>query len=226
MTKTCGSVVALICQSNISNCKNLSTRADTASVASARHREVYLQYFAAILFFFILHLFSLSTMATREETVAQFLFLFLKQLSIEFNHLKIVSNHYDHRPKKSILRRASSSINSVLPLNQNNSQHPFSASIPRQVLFTHIDSFAFDPQMPCRFVGQPVRHELSTCEDRPASVQCLDDAKTSSKRKQFKRKRKRFRTSSFRKWTGLIFNWILSFLFLRKNGQTKNHKLR
>ena len=140
-------------------------------------------------------------MATREENVAQFLFLFLKQLSIEFNHLKILSNHYDHRPKKSILRSvSSSSVESVLPLNQNNSQHPFSSlSLPRRVLFTHIDSFAFDPQVPCRFVGQPIRQPISTCEDRRSPSQCFDDENTSSKRKQFKRKGKVARSASVRK---------------------------
>lgn len=120
-------------------------------------------------------------MTSREENVARFLFLFLKQLSLEFSHLKIVSNHYHHRPKKSILRHSSSSIDSNLPLNQNHYQP---IPIRRQVLFTHIDLFAFDPQVPCRFVGQPSRQQLLTFESSQTSIKCLDDENLSSKRKR------------------------------------------
>jgi len=108
---------------------------------------------------------------TTEEILARFIFLFLKHLSIELNHLAIVKNH--HRlPKKSILRK---SYDKNLSLNQNNSilLTQQTASLNRhKVLFTHVDSFEFDPQIPCRFINQSQREQFYVSTNNQ-QMQCL-----------------------------------------------------
>ena len=128
-----------------------------------------------------------SLMSSREENLARFLFYILRQISIEFRHMKIISNHYEHRPKKSILRQSTS----ILSVNQNHSLSIHRRSVPRQVLFTHIDSFAFDPEMPCRFVGQPNCQQFYSIENLQIPIKCLNHENSLSTQKKSKRKRKR-----------------------------------
>ena len=106
---------------------------------------------------------------TTEEILAKFLFLFLKHLSIELSNLIILTNNHQ-LPKKSILRK---SYDKNLSLNQNNSlllTQQTESSNPRKVLFTHVDSFEFDPQIPCKFLSQPHREQfyLSTNDQQNA----------------------------------------------------------
>jgi hypothetical protein len=108
-------------------------------------------------------------MITTEEILARFIFFFLKHLSIELNNLAILTNH--HRlPKKSILRK---SYDQTLSLNQNNSVL-LTQQIDhrRQVFFTHVDSFEFDPQIPCRFLRPSQRKEFSFSTN-PHQTSCL-----------------------------------------------------
>ncbi|CAF1047382.1 unnamed protein product [Rotaria sp. Silwood1] len=110
-------------------------------------------------------------MTTIEEILARFIFLFLKHLSIELNNLIIIKNNY-RLPKKSILRK---SYDKNLSLNQNNSillTQQTESLTRRKVLFTHVDSFEFDPQIPCRFISVPRREQfyLSTNDQQ---MQCL-----------------------------------------------------
>lgn len=106
----------------------------------------------------------ITTTTTTEEILARFFFLFLKHLSIELNNLTILTNHHHHQlPKKSILRQT---YDKNLSLNQNNSifiTQPIRKYINhRKVLFTHVDSYEFDPQIPCRFLRQPQRQKISS----------------------------------------------------------------
>jgi len=110
-------------------------------------------------------------MTTTEEILARFLFLFLKHLSIELNNLVILTNHHQ-LPKKSILRK---SYDKNLSLNQNNSiliTQPIKYFNRRKVLFTHVDSYEFDPQIPCRFLNQPQRKEFYFSTNNQ-QMQCL-----------------------------------------------------
>lgn len=91
-------------------------------------------------------------MATIEQVLARFIFLFLKHLTIEINNL-MVNKTNDHLPKKSILRKSYDKNN---PINQNNSirlTNRTKMSSRRKVFFTHVDSFEFDPRMPCKFIN-------------------------------------------------------------------------
>lgn len=119
-------------------------------------------------------------MTTTEEILAKFLFLFLKNLSIELNNLAILTNHHHQLPKKSILRKSSDNKN--LSLNQNNSNH-------RKILFTHIDSYEYDPQIPCRFLRQPERKEFYSSNNNH-QMQCLCRHHQSKKNYQNKYKTK------------------------------------
>lgn len=105
----------------------------------------------------------ITTATTTEEILARFFFLFLKHLSIELNNLTILTNHHHQLPKKSILRQT---YDKNLSLNQNNSisiTQPIRKYINhRKVLFTHVDSYEFDPQIPCRFLRQPQRQKISS----------------------------------------------------------------
>ncbi len=103
---------------------------------------------------------------TIEEILARFLFLFLKHLSIELTHLTILTNH-QQLPKKSILRK---SYNKNLSLNQNNAvflTQPTESSNRPKVFFTHIDSFVFDPRIPCQFLNQPQRESFNLSSKMP-----------------------------------------------------------
>jgi hypothetical protein len=102
---------------------------------------------------------------TIEEILERFLFLFLKHLNIELTHLMILTNH-QQLPKKSILRKS-------LPLNQNNAAlltQQTESPNRSKVLFTHIDSFIFDPRIPCQFLNQPQREPLNVSN---TILQCL-----------------------------------------------------
>ncbi|CAF1015791.1 unnamed protein product [Adineta steineri] len=103
----------------------------------------------------------MTTTTTTEEILARFLFLFLKHLSIELSNFIIMTNHHRLPTKKSILRKNFS-------LNQNNSIN----LTHRKVLFTHIDSFEFDPQIPCRFINQLERKEFYSSLNH-SQMQCL-----------------------------------------------------
>jgi hypothetical protein len=107
-------------------------------------------------------------MATIEEILSRFLFLFLKHLTIEISNLIILTNN--HRlPRKSILR------NSYERNFQNNSAiltRPIESLNHRKVLFTHIDSFEFDPQIPCQFINQPQREHFYSSTNH-SQMQCL-----------------------------------------------------
>jgi len=108
---------------------------------------------------------------TTEEILARFIFLFLKHLSIELSTLAIITNH-QRLPKKPILRK---SYDKNLFLNQNNSvclTQPIECLNRRKVLFTHVDSFEFDPQIPCRFLNQPQRKEFYFSTNNQ-QIQCL-----------------------------------------------------
>jgi hypothetical protein len=102
-------------------------------------------------------------MLTIEETLSSFLFLFLKHLSFALSNLAIIRNH-QRSPKRSILR---SSNDDRLAMNQNRSFHVRSASLltRRHVSFTHIDSYRFDPRIPCRFLGRPQRQSFVKLND-------------------------------------------------------------
>ena len=130
-------------------------------------------------------------MLTTEELLASFLFLFLKHLSLELSHLLIVSNH-QRTPSKSILRTSRSWFEQLLSFNQNNSLHlsEEASMTRRQVLFSHIDSFSFDPRVPCRFLGQPSRQPLySSIVDREMRRRC--DQEQSKRQCKVKLKRQR-----------------------------------
>ena len=135
---------------------------------------------------------------TREELFATFLFLFLKHLFLELSNLLIVANH--HRlPRKSILRPARSvhELNHRLCRNQNSSSDLTSiASLRRrQVLFTHVDSFQFDAQVPCRFLRRPQRQPFSLpVDDQYILCYCHRDERGKSKTK-LKRQRSVARSS-------------------------------
>ncbi|CAF3614514.1 unnamed protein product [Rotaria socialis] len=106
-----------------------------------------------------------------EEILARFIFLFLKHLSIELSNLIIMKNN-DRQPKKSILRKSS---DKNLSLNQNNSiilTQKSKSLIRRKVLFTHVDSYEFDPQMPCRFINSPQREQFYLSPN-DKQMQCL-----------------------------------------------------
>jgi hypothetical protein len=126
---------------------------------------------------------SVFFMATIEEILARFLFLFLKHLTIELSNLIILTNN--HRlPRKSILRN---SYDKNFPLNQNNSvilTQPIESLNPRKVFFTHIDSFEFDPQIPCRFINQPQREQFySSTNDSQMQCLCHHHSKIQGKNK-------------------------------------------
>jgi len=87
---------------------------------------------------------------TTEEILSRFLFLFLKHLSIELTHFAILTNH-QQLPKKSILRKSYNENNSILLTQSFNRP---------KVFFTHIDSFVFDPQLPCHFLNQLQREQF------------------------------------------------------------------
>lgn len=130
-------------------------------------------------------------MLPTEELLASFLFLFLKHLSLELSHLVIVSNH-QRTPSKSILRTSRSLFEQLLSLNQNNSLHLSEepSMTRRQVFFSHIDSFSFDPRVPCRFLGQLLRQPLSSSlVDREMQRRC--DQEQSKRQCKVKLKRQR-----------------------------------
>jgi hypothetical protein len=107
-------------------------------------------------------------MATIEVILARFLFLFFKHLTIEISNLIILTNNHQ-LPRKSILR------NSYERNFQNNSvilTRPIVALNHRKVLFTHIDSFEFDPRIPCRFINQPQREHFYSSINR-SQMKCL-----------------------------------------------------
>jgi len=110
-------------------------------------------------------------MTTTEEILARFIFLFLKHLSIELSTLAIIKNHHQ-LPKKSILRK---SYDKNFSLNQNNSvllTQQTECLNRRKVLFTHVDSYEFDPQIPCRFLNQPQREQFYFSTNNQ-QMQCL-----------------------------------------------------
>ncbi|CAF1297077.1 unnamed protein product [Rotaria magnacalcarata] len=129
-------------------------------------------------------------MTPLEEILARFIFLFLKHLSIELSNLIIMKNN-DRQPKKSILRKSS---NKNLSLNQNNSvvlTQKLKSLTRRKVLFTHIDSYEFDPQIPCRFINSPQREQFYLSpNDKQMQCLCHRHLKASFQNKS-KTKRKR-----------------------------------
>lgn len=120
-------------------------------------------------------------MNSKEEYLAQYLILFLKHLTIELSHLKIIDNH-KRMPNKSILRKSFDTHSINLPLNQNSSTSFIDSSFNqydhRQVSFTHTELFHFDPETPYHIFGRPYRQEIiprmqrqltkhSSCCDQP-----------------------------------------------------------
>ncbi|UJR27040.1 hypothetical protein I4U23_008344 [Adineta vaga] len=122
-------------------------------------------------------------MITIEEILARFLFLFLKHLSIELNHLVILTKHHQ-TPLKSILRKASEKITSF---HQNNSISLTQSITHRKVLFTHIDSLEFDPQYPWHSLKYFHRQQFYSSNKDSLFIQCLCHR---SKKINFKTKHK------------------------------------
>lgn len=102
-----------------------------------------------------------------EKILARFILLFLKHLNIELNNSMVIKNS-DKLPKKSILRnnfsfnQKKSSVLTSATENVNN----------RRVHFTHIDSYEFDPKLPCRFTSLP-RRELFYSSANTQQMRCL-----------------------------------------------------
>ena len=110
-------------------------------------------------------------MATTEEILAKFLFLFLKHLSIELSNLIIITNNHG-LPKKSILRK---SYDKNLSLNQNNSVILTQSigSLNHRKVFLHILIHSiFDPQIPCQFLNQPQREQFYVIKCNDQQMQC------------------------------------------------------
>jgi hypothetical protein len=110
-------------------------------------------------------------MAPIEEILSRFLFLFLKHLTIELSNLIILTKN-QRLPRKSIL---GNSYAKNFQLNQNSSvilTPPIESLNHRKVFFTHIDSFEFDPRIPCRFINQLQREHFYS-STKHSQMQCL-----------------------------------------------------